>query len=313
MKTDTEIRTPARAGASDPRPCPACGCLRPRSCGTIASQGCDFGFADGGHLQQCPVCQLLFLVKPGDAPDLTHQYEELPSDLLAEIPRRRDFDLALGEIEQCPGVSRVLDVGCFRGDFLVQLPPRIAKYGIEPSRAARAVAEKRGIALVGESIDAAQLKETGFDVITMIDVLEHLANPLEGLRRVSRWLRPGGRLIVGTGNSDALPWRLSRLRYWYYFPQHITFVGGRWFEWAATQMPVRLLRTLPYSHSRRAYGKWFVAERWREFTKIVLRWSCQRLTARPILAQAAGSATWPDHMLAVFEARPEAAGVRHHG
>jgi SAM-dependent methyltransferase len=289
-----------KARATSPS-CPACQKPRPRSLGSVASRNADYGFADGGELFECPDCFLIFLEKPARANDVNEMYEDLPANLLPENTRRRDFDLAL-EVTQAGARSlTVLDVGCFRGDFLQLLPDSVTKFGIEPSREARQMMAERGIQLLGETIDTATAPEARFDFIYLMDVAEHLPNPLADIQKLARWLKPGGKLIITTGNSDALPWRLSRLSYWYYLPQHLSFCNRRWFAWAAKESGLRLVRSATFSHSRQAYGKLFVPERWKQFLKIILGTFSERLTGRRMFPHAVGTATWPDHIFVVLQ------------
>ena len=282
-------------------PCPVCGERRPRALGAVASRSSDHGFSDGGELFECPNCFLLFLDKPARANDASEMYEELPANLLPESAGRRDFDLALEVTQAGARPLTVLDVGCFRGDFLQRLPDSVTKFGIEPSRAARQIMAERGIQLLGETIDTASAPDARFDFIYLMDVAEHLPNPLADIQKLARWLKPGGKLIITTGNSDALPWRLSRLSYWYYLPQHLSFCNRRWFAWAAKESGLRLVRSTAFSHSRRAYGKMFVAERWRQFVKILIGRSSELLTGRRMFSHAVGTATWPDHIFVVLQ------------
>ena len=281
--------------------CPACGAAHPRFVGRIASRYTGHGFTDGGELFECSSCSLLYLEKPASSAELTEKYEELPADLLPEIAGRYDFDFALRLIESAPGAPTVLDVGCFRGDFLQLLPDRVAKFGIEPGREARQIMEQRGIKSLGETIASASAPEGTFDFITMMDVAEHLPNPLGAIQKLSRWLKPGGKLIITTGDSDALPWRLSRLSYWYYLPQHLSFCNRRWFAWAADKSGLRVESTKNFSHSRRAYGKLFVAERWQQFLKVLCGNLSEQLTGKRVFAHAVGTATWPDHLFVVLQ------------
>jgi 2-polyprenyl-3-methyl-5-hydroxy-6-metoxy-1,4-benzoquinol methylase len=46
----------------------------------------------------------------------------------------------------------------------------------------------------------AAVAPASFDVISLIEVLEHVEHPLDVLTAVSRWLKPGGLLLLTTGN-----------------------------------------------------------------------------------------------------------------
>jgi SAM-dependent methyltransferase len=63
---------------------------------------------------------------------------------------------------------------------------------------------------------------SGFDVVTAIEVLEHTLDPVAELRRIRELLRPGGLLLLTTGNAAPFASRLTR---WpYVIPEiHVSF------------------------------------------------------------------------------------------
>lgn len=91
------------------------------------------------------------------------------------------------------GQGRLLDVGCASGRFIRQMSEigwRVA--GIELDREAAAKARRVSTdVFVGDPVDA-DFAPGAFDVITSFHVIEHLARPLETLRRMLTWLAPGG-------------------------------------------------------------------------------------------------------------------------
>jgi SAM-dependent methyltransferase len=147
----------------------------------------------------------------------------------------------------------VLDVGCFRGDLLGYLGDQWEKFGVEPSRDARRVAESRGIKIISDTIDSLVETDIRFGAITLIDVIEHLPRPLDSLRKLADLLEPGGRLMIFTGATDALSWRFARTHYWYCsMPEHVVFFRPSWFRWVAPELgcTVESVQRLPFQRAR---------------------------------------------------------------
>lgn len=116
-------------------------------------------------------------------------YQDAEAELVAEA---RDV---LPWLE--PYSGRLLDVGCAGGTFLAEAREAgFDVHGLEINAAmAESARERYDLAVTCSSIEAAG--ELGrFDVVTMMDVLEHVPAPLEALRKVHGWLRPGGVLFV---------------------------------------------------------------------------------------------------------------------
>lgn len=100
--------------------------------------------------------------------------------------------------------SRVLDVGCGGGDFLATLDAGVSKTGLETSLFGQEQARSKGIEVVDSTIeDFSRSNENSFDVVTALQVLEHVADPLKFLEAIRRVLVPGGRLVVAVPNNDA--------------------------------------------------------------------------------------------------------------
>jgi 2-polyprenyl-3-methyl-5-hydroxy-6-metoxy-1,4-benzoquinol methylase len=144
--------------------------------------------------------------------------------------------------------GKVVDVGCFDGFLLRQLPDRYSRYGIEPSSAAERAAEN-GIAIIGSGFDSLLEHEGRFDAAVCVDVMEHVVEPSTLLRTLLRAVRPGGMVIVGTGNSDHPAFRLLRAYFWYvHFPEHISFVSPRWVEHQARILNASVERIVQVRH-----------------------------------------------------------------
>jgi 2-polyprenyl-3-methyl-5-hydroxy-6-metoxy-1,4-benzoquinol methylase len=120
--------------------------------------------------------------------------------------------------EQCNTGSRaprLLDIGCGNGALLSRAKKQgFITEGIETCSPLADVARKTLDCVVHTTLLSECRFSTGtFDVITMYDLIEHLQDPIDDLRRVQFWLKPGGVLFVLTPNDEALLRRLARLAF----------------------------------------------------------------------------------------------------
>lgn len=94
---------------------------------------------------------------------------------------------------------RVLDAGCGTGALLDRLKDRaeIELYGLDFSGQALAYTRQRGHArLVQGDLTRLPFPDGTFDVVTALDVVEHVREDEQALREVNRVLRPDGVLLV---------------------------------------------------------------------------------------------------------------------
>jgi 2-polyprenyl-3-methyl-5-hydroxy-6-metoxy-1,4-benzoquinol methylase len=122
--------------------------------------------------------------------------------------------LALIEAHARPAGS-LLDVGCATGSFLSLAKAKGWQCsGVEVSEFAAARARERtGCDIFCGKVEDAPYAAASFDVITMWDLLEHLPDPLQGLEKARRLLKPSGLLLVNTPNENSLLRRVARFLY----------------------------------------------------------------------------------------------------
>jgi 2-polyprenyl-3-methyl-5-hydroxy-6-metoxy-1,4-benzoquinol methylase len=167
------------------------------------------GTLDGIDLVECPKCKLAHVwpfPKPGELADLYEgdyfkqngarggyaNYEA--SSHLKKRSAARIFDAATRG--RPPG--DVLDIGAAQGILLDVAGQRGWRaLGVEPNPEASAAARARGLDVVtGMFPDALKGVDRKFDLITMLDVLEHLTDPLAALKSLRAFLKPGGTVAV---------------------------------------------------------------------------------------------------------------------
>ena len=119
---------------------------------------------------------------------------------------------------------RLLDVGCSSGSLLaVAREMGFSAAGVETAPAAAASARQAGFEVFSGRLQDAHYDSDGFDVITLIELIEHVADPLELLHSCRQLLRPGGVALINTPNAASWTARVLHGR-WEGFS--LTRLGG---------------------------------------------------------------------------------------
>jgi len=99
---------------------------------------------------------------------------------------------------------KVLDVGCSTGHFLSALEGKVKqRVGVELTEdAVKFIKSNLDFEVYSESIDNFNVPEGPFDLITSLQVLEHVEDPLAFLRGIAKNLKKGGYLYLELPNID---------------------------------------------------------------------------------------------------------------
>lgn len=92
---------------------------------------------------------------------------------------------------------RILDVGCGTGANLLMLNQHGEAHGVDVSPDALSFCHSRGLNNVqyGEA-ECLPYEDNSFDIVTSIDVIEHLDDDVACLQEMRRILRPGGKAVL---------------------------------------------------------------------------------------------------------------------
>jgi SAM-dependent methyltransferase len=195
------------------------------------------------HLRRCQACGFAFVADPDE--DYARLYDERyyrgqgadPSvDYLDEL-EHADTTVRHWEWEGIVEVvratvpllpsSRWLDYGCGNGGLVRHVrESRICEaVGFESGWIAER-ARARGIPLLCG--DELQSTRGSYDVVTAIEVIEHVGDPLSTLRTIRELLKPGGLLFLTTGNAAD---HTDLSRWSYVVPDiHVSFFEPRTLE-----------------------------------------------------------------------------------
>lgn len=99
---------------------------------------------------------------------------------------------------------KILDIGCGTGILGAHFKKNqnATVYGVEISRSAYEKASKNLDRVIRGNIETLEIdfERDFFDVIVMGDVVEHLVNPIDTIRRLLPFLRPGGKIHITVPN-----------------------------------------------------------------------------------------------------------------
>lgn len=233
---------PGRFAADAGQPCRICaaptflagtirGKFRPRDYTLRRCTACDFLCVVDADTDYEAIYNLDYYLGKGADPQINYAedmklggssikfYEARGIEAWADSARRR-----LSE-DQRSHRRRWLDFGCGTGYLVDFLRPRWDAVGYETGGGAD-FARQRGIPFIqsSEELDAAR---GSFDVVSCVEVLEHVADPVSVMEAVRSLLRPGGLFLFTTGNSTP---HLGALEKWSYmmFPEiHISFLSEK--------------------------------------------------------------------------------------
>jgi len=184
----------------------------------------------GFRIVRCMSCRSFYVQNPPPIDDLMKCYSEdafeeqyhFDSDDFDkdEINRHLAFaDKIAVKIERIAGIRpRHLDVGCGYGFLMKAAQSRgWETSGIDISEHAIGYCRDNfGLNVCLSSfLEPEQFGGSGFDVVTILDVLEHVVKPRDYLRRASQVLKAKGVLVASTVVMDSLPALMFNTKSWF--------------------------------------------------------------------------------------------------
>jgi SAM-dependent methyltransferase len=187
---------------------------------------------EGRSFFRCASCDLIFMHPMPSPKELKNLYDknyyspwEAGEGKMSDIKRNKTatFQKWMRIIEKHVSKGRILDIGCAMGFFL-----EVAKawgwepHGVEVSEYSYAIANRKFSNRIfkGDLLDA-HLASDSFNAVTLFDVIEHQARPLETFKEIYRILKPGGIIALSTMNTQSLTSRLMGKKWPHYKPEHL--------------------------------------------------------------------------------------------
>ncbi|MBN2604122.1 MAG: class I SAM-dependent methyltransferase [Candidatus Thermoplasmatota archaeon] len=177
----------------------------------------------------CPQCSFVFQPEPTEMFNYDIEYYDF-WDLGTHSKEIRQMKLRsayayLDMIKERSGINhgRLLDVGCAYGFLLEAARNRgYQAYGVDVSSAIQ-FAKKKGFDVYETDFMNMSIKDNFFDVITLVDMIEHISRPKDLFRRINRSLKVGGAVFIITPDVFSLSRKMLN-NYWFHFKhEHVSY------------------------------------------------------------------------------------------
>lgn len=213
-------------------------CVCGSSEATLVATGEDYEYhtsSDTFSAMRCNACSLIYL-NPQPAmsefekiyPPTYHAFDFSKKEFgfVFKVRARLEANRSLSRCRNLAEDAHILDVGCGDGFHLGLLREYGKKTwkleGIDLDKRAIAAATQSGITAHLGSVEAIDLPGESYDLIFMIQTIEHVEKPDAVLAAIFRLLKKGGRLVIVTDNTNSVDFGLFKKHYWggYHFPRH---------------------------------------------------------------------------------------------
>ncbi len=187
----------------------------------------DFAITDAhygrtGEIHECADCGFL---QCSEQSDVLGFYESLVDEVYDETRGARALQARrlLQQIRPPRPGGRLLDVGAGSGILVAQATELgYRAEGVEPSAWLQRRAVERGLAVELGTLPHPQLGGP-YDVVTLIDVVEHVPDPVGLLERAREVTAPDGVVAVVTPDVGSLAARLLGWRWWHFRVAHVGY------------------------------------------------------------------------------------------
>ncbi len=191
----------------------------------------DFQITDSRYgvtltLLKCDECGFIF-AEGEETNELTSLYAQLEDPAYEDGKANRSLQMRwlLDRIlEYKPNAKSLLDIGAGNGLMIAEANRRgLRAAGVEPSHSLAAAAQRAGLDVLDGTFPHAALAGRKFDILCLVDVIEHLRDSLGILNDCRRALAPNGLLVVVTPDVRSLAARLLQQRGWHFRLAHVAY------------------------------------------------------------------------------------------
>jgi len=168
------------------------------------------------------------------------QHDYYRDEFKVEVARKR-----VQQLEAIVGYKgKMLDVGAGRGHF-INAASREGWNGFALEASAEGCNYARnqyGLENIVQGYLPHRGLSSDFDVVTMWDVIEHMTDPMEALGETWKLIKPGGYLVIRTGNIGSWTFDRNRENWWAWFCDHRFYFSAHTLSRALTKANFSVIR-----------------------------------------------------------------------
>lgn len=177
-------------------------------------------------LFRCQNCNLVFSSPLPSRTLLLELYSAMKDNkyIEEEAGRGKNFMKILKRIESFrPAKGNLLDIGAASG-MLIEVATKMGwnAEGIELSADLASKALKRNLKVYNTDLESFT-PNTSYDVITAIDIIEHLYQPEVLITKSFDWLKNNGLICIVTPNINSLAAKIFKNKWWHFRPAHLYY------------------------------------------------------------------------------------------
>ncbi len=211
--------------------------------GKVSSQAfaiTDSTYGVTGELAKCQACGFILCTSLNDVLNFYENLED-PGYEQNRSERGLQAKKILAVVKKYKGSGSLLDIGAGSGILVEQaLKMGFAAKGVEPSKWLQQKALEQKLPVSLGIFPHADLPGP-FDVITLIDVIEHVSDPVGLLGDMAKALKPNGIIAVITPDVGALVPKILGFRWWHFRVAHIGYFNKKTLKLAASKAGLKPL------------------------------------------------------------------------
>lgn len=181
-------------------------------------------------LMRCRRCDFIFRIGEAAEKNDYSRKEDYAERLTSEkqASRLRNCRSRLNAIRKIiKSDFTVLDIGCNEGFFLKAIQEKGGRgQGLEPNFKMVEFAQRLGLSVKQGTIEKFETKGK-FNLATLFHVLEHLRNPNQAIKKIGKWLKPKGYLVLELPNIESYLAKKMKANWPILGSEHLSFFSPK--------------------------------------------------------------------------------------